>query len=267
MNEQLRWFTEYNQPLYVSLTGITFPDRNYKVCRPNSNITVIEYIYSGEGFIKINGKLTSVSADSIYLLCAGTDHEYFSNPDNPWKKVFINLGGSLAATLPIECGLPQQGLYSGKDMQDIFNKISFFSNNQPGIYDEAALISLFTEAILRLSKKFSVAKKDSDAAELKTYIDTNTNRIVENKELAAHIFRSTDYCIKHFYDEYGITPYNYQLSNKISAAENMLKNTSMPLYEIADALGYSDPQYFSGLFKKKTGLTPREYRKISNSES
>lgn len=267
MNEKLRWFPKSNRPLYVSLAGITFPDRNYKIHRPNSDITVIEYIYSGEGFIELNGKLTPVTPDSIYLLCAGTNHKYFSNPENPWKKVFMNIGGSLASALPTECGLPQQGLYGGIGMQDIFDKVSLIVNSQPKIYDESSLVSLFTEAVFRLSKSFPESENNSDAAKLKTFIDANTSRIVKNEELSAHIFRSADYCIKHFYDAYGITPYNYQLSNKISAAKNMLKNTSMPIYEIADALGYSDPQYFSGLFRKKTGLTPREYRKFSNSES
>lgn len=261
MNEKLRCFSSYHQPLFVPLCGITLPDSKYSIFRPNSEVTVIEYVYSGEGFIKIDGKLTHIGADTVYLLCAGTDHEYYSDPDNPWEKVFINLGGKLAATLPFEFGLSKQGAYSGDGMWDIFEQISALVNREAAVDDEAELIGSFTEAVSRLSRRSAEACHNSDAARIKAFIDANTGRIVSNEELAELIYRSRDYCIKHFYAEYGITPYDYQLANKIYAAKNLLKNTAMSIADIAEAIGYSDPQYFSGLFKSKVGISPREYRK------
>lgn len=48
---------------------------------------------------------------------------------------------------------------------------------------------------------------------------------------------------------------------RIESAKNLIENTSMKTYEISNAVGFSDPHYFSITFKKHTGLTPTEYAK------
>lgn len=45
-------------------------------------------------------------------------------------------------------------------------------------------------------------------------------------------------------------------------ARQMLGHTDMPVWEVAEALGFTDPYYFSRFFKKYEKLSPREYRKL-----
>ncbi|OJJ22216.1 hypothetical protein BKI52_09260 [marine bacterium AO1-C] len=52
-------------------------------------------------------------------------------------------------------------------------------------------------------------------------------------------------------------------SKLIDLAKNKLLNSNLSVSEIAHVLGFEYPQYFSRLFKKKTGMTPTEYRKVS----
>jgi AraC-like DNA-binding protein len=49
----------------------------------------------------------------------------------------------------------------------------------------------------------------------------------------------------------------------IEAAKNILLNSSQSISEIAFQLGFEYPQYFSRLFKQKTGTTPLEYRNLN----
>lgn len=49
----------------------------------------------------------------------------------------------------------------------------------------------------------------------------------------------------------------------IEEAKNLLLNSEKNINEIADNLGFEYPQYFNKLFKKKTGLTPMEYRNLN----
>jgi two-component system response regulator YesN len=44
-------------------------------------------------------------------------------------------------------------------------------------------------------------------------------------------------------------------------AKELLENTDLKNYEIAEKVGFSDPHYFSIVFKKMTGKTPSEYAK------
>ena len=48
---------------------------------------------------------------------------------------------------------------------------------------------------------------------------------------------------------------------RINEAKILLKNTTENITSIAMKLGFSDPNYFARIFKKQTGITPREYKR------
>ena len=58
----------------------------------------------------------------------------------------------------------------------------------------------------------------------------------------------------------GVGVMDYFNNLKTTKAMTMIRE-GVPIYEISDALGYSSPNYFSECFKKRSGLTPTEYRK------
>ena len=47
---------------------------------------------------------------------------------------------------------------------------------------------------------------------------------------------------------------------RVQAATNLLKNTNLKNYEIAEKVGYQNVEHFSRIFKKLLGKTPGEYR-------
>ena len=49
---------------------------------------------------------------------------------------------------------------------------------------------------------------------------------------------------------------------RISHAKRLLKGTDLKVYEIAGAVGYSDPKYFQRVFKEEIGVSPGEYRQM-----
>ncbi|WP_276353780.1 response regulator [Cohnella caldifontis] len=63
-----------------------------------------------------------------------------------------------------------------------------------------------------------------------------------------------------FKKETGRTYLDYLTEVRIDRAKTLLRETSLKIYEIAEKVGYRDLQYFGLLFKKRTGLTPKEYR-------
>jgi signal transduction histidine kinase/DNA-binding response OmpR family regulator/ligand-binding sensor domain-containing protein len=52
-------------------------------------------------------------------------------------------------------------------------------------------------------------------------------------------------------------------SQKINKAASLLKETTLPVYEIADAVGYENQRYFSTVFKELKGCTPTQFRQVS----
>lgn len=70
-----------------------------------------------------------------------------------------------------------------------------------------------------------------------------------------------DYLSHMLKQETGKTAQDHIHYALIDRAKNLLLGTSNTLSEIAYTLGFEYPQYFSKLFKQKTGMTPTEYRK------
>lgn len=71
-----------------------------------------------------------------------------------------------------------------------------------------------------------------------------------------------DYLCRLFRLELSTTPHKYLTDLRLQAAADALRSAqSSSMTEIARMCGYSDPLYFSRMFKKKYGLSPREYAK------
>ena len=104
-------------------------------------------------------------------------------------------------------------------------------------------------------------KYTEDAVILKEYIDTNYNKQIKIEELSELIYRSESQTIRIFKKNFNMTPYEYALGRKIHVAKQLLKNTRMPIREIAMELGFTNEHYFSSCFKQHVGQTPGQYRK------
>ena len=68
------------------------------------------------------------------------------------------------------------------------------------------------------------------------------------------------YFSKLFKEETGSNFVEYLTGLRMGRAKEMLKDDSLSMKEICAEIGYSDPNYFSRIFKKNVGLTPTEYR-------
>ncbi len=263
MKEDFLYLRSYPElPLNIALAGISYCDGSYHIKRPHSNVTVIEYILEGEGYILTRGKKIKVTADNIYILKEGDDQEYYSCSHNPWKKIFINFSGQLGVDLLVRYGLDQDIVFEGTALKYIFERIrEIIQTGDDSSTSHATLCASYYEILANLAINKKYPKEDSEASKLKRYLEKNTHRIVTNSELAATIYRSTDYTIKLFSSQYRITPYEYQINEKMIIARHLLKNTAISIAEIGNIIGYTDPHYFSGLFKKRNGISPKAYRR------
>ncbi|MFC6552316.1 helix-turn-helix domain-containing protein [Cohnella cellulosilytica] len=66
-----------------------------------------------------------------------------------------------------------------------------------------------------------------------------------------------------FHKNIGIRPIDYVIQYRIGRAREILAMSRTPIGEIAAMVGYDDPQYFSRVFRRHTGLSPREARMLT----
>ena len=69
------------------------------------------------------------------------------------------------------------------------------------------------------------------------------------------------YFITLFRQHVGVSPQRFRTNLRIEEAKKLLLNTDMNVQNIANAVGYSDPLYFSRVFKNYTGMSPKIFRK------
>ncbi|MDD2979040.1 MAG: response regulator transcription factor [Hespellia sp.] len=92
------------------------------------------------------------------------------------------------------------------------------------------------------------------------YIDRNITKKISLETVAEYINLSPTYFSKFFKKKTGMNFITYVTDCKIEYAKEMLKNTDVPVANIAHELAYNETNYFCKAFKKKNGVTPTEYR-------
>ncbi len=73
---------------------------------------------------------------------------------------------------------------------------------------------------------------------------------------------SANYLYQAFHSNFGCTVNAYITEQRIKKAKELLSDTDDPVYIIAERVGLDNDTYFCKLFKKATGFTPTEYRKL-----
>ena len=94
------------------------------------------------------------------------------------------------------------------------------------------------------------------------YLQTNFSERITLEEIGRLTFFSPNYCENVFKREMGRSVIDYLLEIRMEAAKRLLSEGSLSLGAVAEAVGFDDYNYFSRVFKKRTGYTPTEYKKL-----
>ena len=97
-----------------------------------------------------------------------------------------------------------------------------------------------------------------------TFFSENYNQNINIDDYAASRGMSVSWFIRNFKKYTGSTPMQFIVGIRINNAQMLLETTTYSINEISKIVGYDNQLYFSRLFHKLKGYSPREYRKIRN---
>jgi AraC-like DNA-binding protein len=227
------------------------------------------YISKGKGtFVSETSSPQQIEEGNMFLLFPGEWHNYLPDKQIGWDEYWIG--------------------FNGKDI-DSRVKNGFFNKQKPvykvGINNE--IVELYEQAIkIAIDQKTGfqqiLAGVVSHLLGLAFSLDKNqflenlhvTNQInkakiiiVENiftgikaEEIAEKINMSYSWFRRIFKDYTGFAPAQYIQELKIQKGKELLTNSSLSVKEIAFKMGFDNSEYFFTAFKKKTGMTPIQYR-------
>lgn len=95
---------------------------------------------------------------------------------------------------------------------------------------------------------------------VENYINQNISGPLPLKDIAQHVFMSSAYLSTTYKNVTGRNITDYIQERRVSTACFLIRTTSGSISNLAQETGFSDANYFTKVFKKKTGMTPREYR-------
>ena len=255
---------DYLEPI---MAGITYPNPSYRIMHNISkeypyDCYVFEYVVKGKGYIETSEEKYMVSEGDFYFLNKLRYHIYYSDPDDPYEKVFIVLKGKFVDFL-VANHLSNDSVYIKKCNLHSFmmHVINMLNQDGPVNYDKLALcvMEIFQIAF---PHPYQPAPNNRKVPEtIRNYIDTHIYKKVTLEEISESLYISKSHIERAFKKEYGMTPLAYCANQKIEQVASMLVTTDYSLSQIAAQFGFSDVKYMSKSFKKIKGQTPMEYKR------
>lgn len=116
-----------------------------------------------------------------------------------------------------------------------------------------------------IQKNASIPEPASIKA-IKLFINEHFSENITLDSIAGSAFLSASYASRLFKKELGISIMDYLLQVRMNEAKKLLKDTALPIEEVASRTGYADSSYFTKVFRKAEGITPSQYRQSHKSK-
>ncbi len=155
----------------------------------------------------------------------------------------------------VEGGMERETAYN---LSDLYILKTDMATSQQEIHNlHRSAVQDFTIRMALVNKANTYSKPVVQCFE---YVYMHLNEKITLPKIAESVNLSPAYLSRLFHTETGKTLMEYITAKRIETSCNMLKFSDYSIAEIAEFLSFSSHSRFSDLFKKRTGLTPHEYR-------
>ena len=233
---------------------------------------IIHYVKSGKGFFECMGKKYSVGAGQCFLIVPGALVSYCPDPDDPWEYAWVDFYGEEAAELISRTNLSADMPVTGtvpRVLAELFRIAAqnFESPSPSGACEKKGLLYLLLAYFIEHYPAETAANPADQIIRQAEFLIKNNyyNPGFNIESLAESLSISRTSLYRHFLKYKGISPKDYLMKLRMKRAVSLLEGNDYSIKNIAYSVGFSDQLYFSKVFKKETGYTPREYRRSSGS--
>lgn len=258
-------------PLNINMAGLTRPCADFYMAftsPENTTLTFyqLEYVLEGRIFIEVEDKTYCAEAGDLFFINKATLRTLYSDKKNPVKKFFITVKGPLMDGIVKAYKLKEPVIITKADVEKNFKNIMHILEKAPlytpPVRDHIGreILEIIQTVSRGLSLVDTIAERQNVAESIIRYIDSNLDRKITIEELSQNFFLGKTQLIKLFKDKYKMTPMKYAQIQRIELAKYYLQATDTPISSMHELIGFDDVKYFSKLFKKATGISPREYR-------
>jgi AraC-like DNA-binding protein len=232
----------------------------------------LNYITKGTGIYENKHGKFQVKPGSIMLTFPNEWHRYRPIRTTGWMENYVGFNGHLAHELlkhkvfsphqpVINCGIKEELIDTYLKIYDLVEK------ERPGYQQIASgmVVKLLGYIVsFEKRKEFSGKHIAKVIEQVRFLMRQNIETEYKMEELARQQNVGYSYFRKMFKKYTGVAPAQYHLQLRVIRAKELLVASDKTISEIAFQLGFQNIYHFSMLFKKKTGMSPSEFRKGLN---
>lgn len=234
------------------------------------------YITRGKGcFESSHCARCKVNEGQMFLLFPGEWHTYCPDPSTGWDEYWIGFNG-INMQNRVEAGFfgKDHPLYSvglQEMIVSMYRQAIAVARRQDSGFQQllASIVNYLIGYAYLIDKQASFGERRfvTQINKAKLILSENISADISFEQLAKDLNMGYSSFRKLFKQYTGFSPNQYFLELKMQKIKEMLTNTEWDVMEIAYRMGFSDPNYFCTLFKKKTGMTPMKYRQATRMQS
>ena len=230
----------------------------------------LNFILSGNGTHVVGGELCNVQAGDVLIHNSGVLHDeslMLGSEIDAWCIAVTNLklpALEVNELLPknfnprIPCQAVADELAA---LYPLIHRYAQQSNGYQIANSLARAVVLIVREVIRTSALVAAKEKNLPVEQVRRHIEEHYAENLSLSELAKLVCMSEHHLAHAFKKITHYSPQQYILRRRIGKAQCLLVYTQLSITEIAERVGCDDPNYFSRLFRKIIGMSPRTYRK------
>lgn len=259
--------------LYHDSLGLSVYNCGFQKCEPQfswgpalRNHHIIHFIASGKGvYVKGNQRYKLSVGDGFY--CPPDEVVYYIADENdPWEYCWVGFSGVDASWLLGATGLSSENpVFHCDNINGVVQSfMDVYNANGSELYNEIEMSGNLYKCLSMIIRESGNMpgkhRRSADYIDISIrYIEHNYSRPISVNDIASSTGVSRSHLYRLFMQELNITPNEYLIQYRISIACKLLRESNINISEAAYSSGFSDPLYFSRVFKKIKGVTPSVY--------
>lgn len=234
---------------------------------------VFIYCIEGAGWYRSGENEYAVTANQYFILPAGVPHAYGADEQNPWTIYWIHFKGKLASYFAKQTVGPTEikpGIHSRISnrinlFEEIFRTLEMGYSRENLLY-ACSIFHHYLGTLRYLQQYRNAVRNEPEKNDIVTaaihFMKENIEKKLTLQEIADHIGYSPSHFSVLFSKRTGHAPLSYFNQLKIQEACHLLDFTDMKINQVCFKIGIEDTYYFSRLFSKIMGMSPRTYKNM-----
>jgi len=240
----------------------------FKLKKDNSEY-IFAYCTKGSGLLEFKNQKMIILPNQFFIIPKNKNNGFGSYKNLNWSVYWMHFNGEIADNLFQKYYHREQIIQDAQiitERMDLFDKILRIHENEPNTtnkeYANILALKFLASFVFRDNEQLDKTSNLEDLVDsIIDFLVCNVDKSFNSEDIVKEFNYSSSYIFKLFKKKTGYPLYHFFNLKKMQKASEYLYTSDLTIKEICYKLGFQDPQYFSRIFKKFMGVSPREYKK------